>query len=71
VNARCEDGHCVTCSDEGVPMQVVSVDGDGIAHCRDGEGSQSDVMTDLLGAVSAGDMLLVHAGVALTRLEAA
>jgi hydrogenase maturation factor len=29
-----------------------------------------DVMTDLVGAVAPGDVLLVHAGVALVRLEA-
>jgi hydrogenase maturation factor len=37
---------------------------DGVAVCGDGV----EVMTDLVGAVSPGDELLVHAGVALTRL---
>jgi len=58
------DGHCVTCSDEGVPMRVVDVSADGLARCEDGV----DVMTDLVGAVRPGDELLVHAGVALVKL---
>ena len=58
------DGHCVTCSDEGVSMRVVDVTADGLARCEDGV----DVMTDLVGAVRPGDELLVHAGVALVKL---
>jgi hydrogenase maturation factor len=50
-------------------MQVVAVDDDGIARCHDGEGSQSDVMMDLVGAVVPGETVLVHAGVAIARLE--
>jgi len=59
-----EDGHCVTCSDEGVPMRVVDVSADGLARCEDGV----EVMIDLVGAVRPGDELLVHAGVALVKL---
>jgi len=58
--------HCVTCSDEGVPMRVVEVRPGGTALCEGGV----EVMTDLVGAVEAGDTLLVHAGVALQRLDA-
>jgi hydrogenase maturation factor len=66
MTAACEDPfHCTTCSDEGVPLQVVSVCADGVALC-DGD---VEVMTDLVGAVAPGDRLLVHAGVALQRLE--
>jgi hydrogenase maturation factor len=36
----------------------------GIALCEGG-----DVMVDLVGAVSPGDRLLVHAGVAIARVE--
>jgi hydrogenase maturation factor len=60
--------HCITCSDEGVPMLVLSSGADGLAVCATEDGSQSDVLTDLVGAVQEGDRLLVHAGVALTRL---
>jgi hydrogenase maturation factor len=61
----CEDPHhCVTCADEGVQMRVRDVRADGIAVC-DGD---TEVMVDLVGPVEPGDELLVHAGVALTRL---
>ena len=62
---NCEDGHCVTCSDEAVPLRVDSVLDDGTASC---EGQE--VMTELVGVVEPGDELLVHAGVALARVEA-
>ncbi len=60
----CDDLHCITCSDEGVPMLVLEVPYPGIARCDD----DVEVMTDLVGAVEPGDELLVHAGVALLRL---
>lgn len=59
----CDDPrHCVTCSDEGVPMRVTAVD-DGVVSC-DGV----EVMAELVGDVEPGDELLVHAGVALVKL---
>jgi hypothetical protein len=60
----CDERHCVTCSDEGVPMRVVEAAGGGLAVCE----GDVEVMTDLVGAVDVGDELLVHAGVALVRL---
>jgi hydrogenase expression/formation protein HypC len=63
--SRCESDHCVTCSDEGVPMRVLEARSDGIALCDGGV----EVLTDLVGRVERGDELLVHAGVALARLE--
>jgi hydrogenase maturation factor len=71
MSRSCDDGHCVTCSDEGVQMRVVAIEAGGIAHCRDDEGSRSEVMTDLVGPVAPGERLLVHAGVALARVEEA
>ena len=61
------DTHCITCSDEGVPMRVLSTPEDGLARCE-ADGAETDVMIDLVGAVAVGDNLLVHAGVALARL---
>jgi hypothetical protein len=60
----CDESHCITCSDEGVAMRVLEASGDGLARCE----GDVEVMTDLVGAVSPGDELLVHAGVALVRL---
>ena len=62
-------GHCITCSDEGVPMRVLDPGSDGLALCADAEGRKSEVMTALVEDVTAGDTLLVHAGTALLRLE--
>ena len=67
---RCTtDGHCVTCSDEGVPMRVAELAGDSLAVCVDDGGVRSDVLTGLIDAVHPGDVLLVHAGTALLRLD--
>jgi hydrogenase expression/formation protein HypC len=63
VTSGCDDAHCVTCSDEAVPLTVLAVRDDGTAVCDDG----IEVMTDLVGLVHAGDTVLVHAGVALQR----
>jgi hydrogenase maturation factor len=52
-------------------MQVVATGPNGIVRCRDDAGTHADVMTDLVGAVAPGDTLLVHAGVALARVEGA
>ena len=65
----CGSDHCITCSDEGVPMRIVEATDDGLAVCIDGQGSQSTVMTDLVAPVAPGDGVLVHAGVALARLD--
>ena len=63
MSAGCDDAHhCVTCSDEGVSMDVVEAR-DGIALCEGG----AEVMTDLVGDVAPGDELLVHAGAAIAR----
>lgn len=63
--------HCVTCSDEGIPMRVVGLDADrGLALCEDPAGARSSVEIALVDAVRTGETLLVHAGTALTRLPA-
>ena len=65
MSCSAEDGHCITCSDEGVPMRVLELCGGGLVRCDDGV----EVMIDLVGAVEPGDELLVHAGVALAKLR--
>ena len=60
------DSHCITCSDEAVPLRVVEVDvEDGLARCEDG----STIETALVDPVRRGDVLLVHAGTAIGRGE--
>jgi len=61
---------CITCGDEGVAMRVVELDSPhGLALCIDGDGARSEVDLGLVAGVAPGDELLVHAGVALARLE--
>jgi hydrogenase maturation factor len=66
---ECGD-HCITCSDEGIPMQVERIDdARGVALCAADDGSKSTVEIALV-TVEPGDRVLVHAGVALTELSA-
>ena len=65
----CHSDHCITCSDEGVPMTVVRLDEQrALALCETAEGKRSSVDVALMDDLRAGDSLLVHAGVALVRL---
>jgi HupF/HypC family len=62
-----DDGHCITCSDEGVTMLVVECRDTGTV-CEDDHGDRHEVATDLVAPVGVGDQVLVHAGVAIRRL---
>jgi hydrogenase expression/formation protein HypC len=65
----CHSDHCITCGDEGIPMRVLRIDEDrGLALCENEAGEQSTVEIALV-EVERGDSVLVHAGVALARLE--
>jgi hydrogenase maturation factor len=66
---RCaaDDVHCITCSDEGIEMTVVELTQCG-AQCRDGAGVDQRVEIDLVEPVAIGEVLLVHAGVAIANL---
>ena len=63
--------HCITCSDEGIPMRVERVDSErGLALCAGQDGSKGTVEIALVEPVAPGDRVLVHAGVALVGLDA-
>ena len=64
------DHGCITCADEGVEVTVLAAAHDGLAACADGNGVCGEVDVALVGDVAPGDALLVHAGVAIARLEA-
>jgi hydrogenase maturation factor len=67
---RVEEG-CITCSDEAHPMRVLSADeATALAWCAGEDGLPGEVDVGLVDPVAAGDVVLVHAGVALTRLDA-
>lgn len=64
------DEVCITCSDEGRMGEVISADADDVAIVRTAEGNERVDVTVVAPVVS-GDLVLVHAGTALTRLAAA
>ncbi len=67
----CTDVVCITCSDEGRVVEVLEVaGGDRDRRARVlAEGSCERVDVSLVGPVGKGDLLLVHAGVALAVLS--
>ena len=62
----CDDeGHCITCADEAVPMKVLAVDeARGLGLCEDAAGERCTVELSLVDAAP-GDEVLVHAGTAI------
>ncbi len=59
---------CITCGDIAVVLTVSTVEG-ADARCYDEQGREERVAVELVGEVSSGDRLLVHAGVAIERLK--
>jgi hypothetical protein len=59
---------CITCSDEGRLAEVLTVSGDGLATVRTARGVEK-VVTALIDPVAVGELILVHAGTAICRLE--
>jgi hypothetical protein len=61
---ECTEEVCITCSDEGRPAEVVSVDGDeAVVRTPDG---QERIDVSLIDPPAPGDLVLVHAGFAIT-----
>ena len=67
-DATCEGPVCITCSDEGRLAEVVRVVG-ATARVRTADGDE-DVDLSLVGDAARDDLLVVHAGMAITRLRA-
>lgn len=64
-----DDGTCALCGDAAHPAVVLSVDPAARLAAVDLAGVRTEVALDLVGAVRAGDRVLVHQGFALSRLE--
>jgi hypothetical protein len=64
---ECTEEVCVTCSDEGRLGEVVAGSADGMASVRTARGVES-VATVLVEPVATGDLVLVHAGTAISKL---
>lgn len=65
---ECSEEVCVTCSDEGRLGEVVTASADGQAAVRTARGVEN-VVTTLIDPVAAGEMVLVHAGTAISKVE--
>ena len=64
----CEGPVCITCSDEGRLAEVLRTSGStALVRTPDGE---EEVDLSLLGPTERDDLLVVHAGMAITRLQA-
>ncbi len=64
---ECTDDVCITCSDEGRLGEVVTTATDATASVRTATGTET-VVTTLTGPLSTGDLVLVHAGMAISTL---
>ena len=60
---------CVVCSDAGIPVRVVAVDGDD-ALCEDRLGNRAQIAVELVAPVQLGEVLLTHGGVAIGKVGA-
>ncbi len=60
---------CVVCSDAGIPVRVISVEGDD-ALCEDATGNRAQMAVELVAPVRVGEVLLTHGGVAIGRVAA-
>ena len=60
---------CVVCSDAGIPVRVVSVEGDD-ALCEDAVSNRAQIAVELVAPVQVGEILLTHGGVAIGKMAA-
>ncbi|MDQ6927917.1 MAG: hydrogenase assembly protein HupF [Actinomycetota bacterium] len=66
---ECTDDVCITCSDQGVLAEVIAIEGDEtLVRTADG---QDHIDTSLVDPPRPNDLLLVHAGSAITNLGGA
>ena len=66
-----EEGHCITCSDEALHVSVLYVDNEnGLAQVTL-DGKEEEIDVSLVENIAPGDVLLVHGGVAIARVDEA
>lgn len=63
------DDGCTTCGDVAVPVRVVRRAGECAVLCEDRTGRRAVVMTDFTPSAGPGDVLLIHSGVSIARIE--
>ena len=65
------EGHCITCSDEALQVRVLYVDEEnGLAQVTL-NGTEEEIDITLVESIAPGDILLVHGGVAIARVDEA
>jgi hydrogenase expression/formation protein HypC len=69
-NCTLDHDGCVVCSDAGIPVRVLSIEGDD-AHCEDSAGNQTEIAVELVAPVQTGEVLLTHGGVAIAKVQEA
>ena len=67
-NCTLDHDGCVVCSDAGIPVRVLSIEGDD-ALCEDSAGNQIEIAIELVASVQIGEVLLIHGGVAIGKVE--
>jgi hypothetical protein len=66
-DGECAEEGCVTCSDEGRLAEILTASVQGMARVRTGEGEEA-VSTVLVDPVAPGELVLVHAGMAISKV---
>ncbi|EEJ53165.1 hydrogenase maturation factor [Mobiluncus mulieris] len=61
---------CITCSDEARPLEILDVSPDMTTAVARSESGKETVDVSLVAPVAPGDKILVHAGLAITKVEA-
>ena len=69
-NCTLDHDGCVVCSDAGIPVRVMSIEGDD-ALCEDAAGNQTEIAVELVAPVTEGEILLTHGGVAIAKVQRA
>jgi hydrogenase maturation factor len=67
-NCTLDHDGCIVCTDAGIPVRVVALDGDD-ALCEDAAGNWAQIAVELVLPVRVGDTLLAHGGVAIGHVN--
>jgi hydrogenase expression/formation protein HypC len=67
-NCTLDHDGCVVCSDTGIPVRILSIEGDD-ALCEDAAGNQTEIAVELVAPVQIGEILLTHGGVAIAKVQ--
>ena len=65
------EGHCITCSDEALQVRVLYVDEENRLAQVTFSGVEEEIDISLVESITPGDLLLVHGGVAIERIDEA